>query len=71
MSALSVVPEPPGHRPVWRTKQQIADHLGISVRCVDNWRARGLPFSKRGTVVRFDEIAVDAWFALDAPAESA
>lgn len=62
--SLRVVAEPAPHVPVWRTKQQIADHLGVSVATIDRYRQQGMPFSKRSRgVVRFDQHAVDAWFA--------
>lgn len=63
MRDLRIVPDEKLAAPVWRTKQQIADHLGVSVSTVARYRQQGMPCSKRSRgIVRFDQQAVDKWF---------
>ena len=45
-----------------KKKREIADYLGVTTRCVDNWsRLRSFPKLKIGSVVRFDLEEVNQW----------
>jgi excisionase family DNA binding protein len=51
------LPEP------WKSKREIAEHLGVSIRTVQRWMNEGLPFSKvfeRGPA-KFRRTEVDQW----------
>jgi excisionase family DNA binding protein len=47
----------------WMTRRQAADHLGVSLRTLDNLRAdNDMPVAHlRGRAVRFDRLALDEW----------
>jgi len=52
-----------GHTRRWRTKQQVATHLNISLRTVTSiMRRRIVPYLKIGGVVRLDLLEVDRVF---------
>jgi excisionase family DNA binding protein len=47
----------------WITKQQLARHLGFSVRWVEYRVAEGLPHSRMGGRLRFQRTAVERWLS--------
>jgi Helix-turn-helix domain len=56
---LRVLPTPQRH---WMTKQMLADHFGVCLSTIDNWRREaGLPEHRIGKVLRFDLLEVEAW----------
>jgi predicted DNA-binding transcriptional regulator AlpA len=47
----------------WMRPDEVADHIGISVKTLANWRVfgDGPDFVKVGRLVRYEPSAVDAW----------
>ena len=46
------------------TRRQLASHLGVSTRTIDNLMTRGLPYLKlTGKLVRFPRAEVENWLA--------
>ena len=43
------------------TFQQLSEKLQLSRSTIDRWRKEGLPYSKLGRSLRFDENEVDEW----------
>jgi excisionase family DNA binding protein len=44
------------------TRKELAELYGVTERCVDLWRAKGMPHVKvRGHYIRFYPAAVAAW----------
>jgi hypothetical protein len=50
-------------REPWCTKQELADHLGFSVRWVELRVREGMPARRMGQRLRFQISAVEAWLA--------
>jgi excisionase family DNA binding protein len=48
-------------REPWCTKQELADHLGFSVRWVELRVREGMPAQRMGRRLRFQISAVEAW----------
>jgi len=48
-------------REPWCTKQELADHLGFSVRWVELRVREGMPARRMGQRLRFQVSAVEAW----------
>ena len=48
-------------REPWCTKQELADHLGFSVRWVELRVREGMPTRRMGQRLRFQMSAVEAW----------
>lgn len=47
--------------PRWASREQAAEHVGVSVFTIDRWRIKGLITARRaGGVVRFDLNEIDA-----------
>ena len=64
MTELALVDHPEDDRPIWMTRQQIADHLDVNTSTIDRWRkTEGMPHVKRAGTVRFDRRLVDAWLS--------
>lgn len=51
--------------PIFFAESEIAERLGVSLRTVQSWRARGAgpAFTKFGRLVRYSEAAVEQWLA--------
>jgi excisionase family DNA binding protein len=47
----------------WITKQEVARHLGFSVRWVEYRIAEGLPHRRMGGRLRFQRTAVERWLS--------
>jgi hypothetical protein len=45
----------------WRTKQQLADHLGVTGRWIEYQQRRGLPRLRVGGINRYRVSEVEAW----------
>jgi excisionase family DNA binding protein len=45
----------------WLTKQQIAEHVGFSVRWVELRVAEGMPCRRMGGRLRFQRSSVETW----------
>lgn len=45
----------------WVTKQQLADHLQVSVKTIERWIAEGMPCLRRKRFLRFRLSACEAW----------
>jgi phage terminase Nu1 subunit (DNA packaging protein) len=58
-------------REPWCTKQELADHLGFSVRWVELRVREGLPARRMGQRLRFQISAVEAWLAERHPGSAA
>lgn len=43
------------------TQKEVADYFKVTILTVHNWRKKGLPFYKIGSVVRFDFVDVKNW----------
>lgn len=44
------------------TKQELADHLKVSLSTIERWRDKGMPWQRHGfKLVVFDLQAVEAW----------
>jgi hypothetical protein len=50
-------------REPWCTKQELAEHLGFSVRWVELRVREGLPARRMGQRLRFQVSVVEAWLA--------
>ncbi len=52
----------PQERP--KTKAEVAEHFSVSVRTIDRWMTRGMPYEKpfEGGSVRFNLSACEEWF---------
>jgi hypothetical protein len=50
-------------REPWCTKQELAEHLGFSVRWVELRVREGMPTRRMGQRLRFQVGAVEAWLA--------
>jgi excisionase family DNA binding protein len=53
-------------REPWCTKQELAAHLGFSVRWVELRVREGMPARRMGQRLRFHASAVEAWLEHDA-----
>lgn len=45
----------------WLTQEEAADYLGVSIPTIKNYRSKGLPFYKVGSLVRLKREEIDAW----------
>jgi hypothetical protein len=45
----------------WVTKRQLAEHLKVTVRWIETQHHLGLPYVRRGGVVRYRISEVEAW----------
>ena len=55
MPTLVAAPEP------WVTKQQLADHLGVTRRWVESQQQLGLPYLRLGSINRYSITEVEEW----------
>jgi excisionase family DNA binding protein len=53
-----------GERETYATKKEMAAHLRVTERTVENWMVKGLPYYRLGSRrTRFKLSEVDAWLA--------
>lgn len=47
----------------WLTPAQAAEFICVSKRCLARWRDQvsGPPFSRKGKIVRYDSVKLQAW----------
>jgi hypothetical protein len=55
----------PGQLERWRTKREVAEHYGYSIRWVELMVARGMPSTLIGGQRRFRLSETDRWFGVD------
>jgi len=58
--------QPDSNQPTWMTVEQVAVYLSVSPGTVRNWVSQKyIPHAKKGRIVRFNRLSVDAWLSAD------
>ena len=61
------IAEPANIIPRYMTAEQVATYIGTTEGTIRVWTSqRKIPFIKKGRLVRYDRLAIDAWMLKDA-----